>query len=62
MYEKSKILVECESGVTVTTLAKKYGVIKSTICFIKEKKTGFFKQSEWQWILAVEKMYVKRIL
>lgn len=38
LQQKVKILKECEAGLTVTTLAKKYGLAKSTICSIKKKR------------------------
>lgn len=38
LKEKSKILEEIEKGMTVSLLAKKYGIAKSTVCLIKKKK------------------------
>lgn len=38
LYQKAKILEEHDKGMTVTALSKKYGVAKSTICSIKNKK------------------------
>lgn len=38
LCEKAKIIEDVEKGVNVTLLAKKYGIAKSTVCAIKNKK------------------------
>lgn len=43
LSDKSDIIRSLESGVCVTTLSKKYGVAKSTICAIKKNKVNILK-------------------
>lgn len=38
LYEKAKVLEDLNRGFNVTLLAKKYGIAKSTVCSIKNKK------------------------
>jgi IS30 family transposase len=38
LHEKSLVIQELKSGASVTNLAKKYDVAKSTICKIKKKQ------------------------
>lgn len=39
LCEKSKVIEEYEKGVSVSALARKYGIAKSTVCSIKNKKS-----------------------
>lgn len=38
LHEKTKLLEDYQKGLTVTALSRKYGVAKSTVCSIKNKK------------------------
>lgn len=38
LYEKAKVVEDSNKGIGVTALSKKYGVAKSTICSIKNKR------------------------
>lgn len=38
LHEKAKLLDDYEKGLSVTALSRKYGIAKSTVCSIKNKK------------------------
>lgn len=44
LHEKAQVLEDINKGLNVTLLAKKYGIAKSTVCSIKNKKTQILER------------------